>query len=119
MPFGDNGQTYSARVSREAFGPGMQEIPARRVSVPEVDPPTWWSEYLLEEWKRKHRYQRVPRDGRTQWQRSRDEWNRQVRCWELQDFGLLGDKPGLTRPPHSIWGNFAKGRKSEISGPEE
>ena len=99
MPFGSNPKAYLLLLGREAFAAHQGKLPVRRIRLPSAEPPDWWSDYLLEEWKRRNRMGQVPRDTRTRCQRVEDE--SKAIAWRCAE----ADPHTVAAAPHRIWGS--------------
>lgn len=102
MPFGDNIKTYRVALPPgEMPPPGTYKVPARWIKVPEAPAPWWWSEYLMEEWKRKNGLTSRPR-VLTKWQQEQDAWEFQ----EMRQRGAeLVNNVRSGAPLHNPWGD--------------
>jgi hypothetical protein len=100
MPFGSNTVTYAVQLEKDgSLKLGAHGAPrTKAVKVLVTDPPAWWNEYLLAEWKRKNGIEQKRRDSRTGWQRAQDEWAYQQRNHES---GYRLTSTGM--PRHEVW----------------
>lgn len=99
MPFGDHTVTRKVVLDEDGgFITKTGGIRNRAVVVPEAEPPVWWSEYLLEEWKRKNKVGQRAKDPRTSLQKAEDEWLRGERL-----YALTGKVTSTGAPRHELW----------------
>lgn len=99
MPFGDNTKVYALALPPGELPARGEKLPARLVKdVPTAPAPWWWSEYLMDEWKRKHGLT-ARRDGRTEWQKDKEQWEHADLMARGPQF-LQGTR-GI--PRHCIW----------------
>lgn len=103
MPFGTNPKLRTIVVDKDG-DPVITRaggLTLRRVSgLPEAPAPPWYTEYLLEEWKRKMEFEQKRPDSRTRCKRTLDEWHASERLRSA--VGLLIVSTGA--PRHDVWG---------------
>lgn len=99
MPFGDHTKVYRLALPPGEMPEPHKPIPARLMKdIPAVEPPPWWHEYLMEEWKRKN-HLIARRESRTKWQQDKDRWEHEDLMARAPQF-LQGAR-GI--PRHRVW----------------